>query len=348
MGDDIYNFLVQMGYSPTEQGEYYRCCAIYRGGDNPTALSISKKTGKWCDFPQGIRSAPFEKLIKLTLGESQDDFLKKYLDSESFSTPQSLFIKDDYMKNDIFPPSILNNLLNLYTFYEKRGISKETQSAYLAGYASSGKMYGRMVFPIYDEIRQLIGFAGRDVYGRENKNVPKWKIIGKKKNFVYPFFIPEMENKFMSSFNEEREVILVESIGDSMALYQNGIFNNLVSFGLSGCDSLYATLNRLNPDIITISFNNDKKSPINRGLIGSIKSFLALSSIFSIDKLRIKLPLCNDFGDMVLSSDKNIFDKWINKEIEPDMQREYMKNIIFNGSPDLFTIKEIKQAKSIL
>lgn len=337
-----------MGYSPTDQGEYYRCSALYRGGDNPTALSISKRTGKWCDFPQGVRNAPFEKLIKLTLGESQDDFLKKYLDSESFSIQQPLFEKDDYMKNDVFSPLLLNNLLNLYTFYEKRGISKETQSAYLTGYASSGKMYGRMVFPIYDEIRQLIGFAGRDVYGRENKNIPKWKIIGKKKNFVYPFFIPEMENKFISSFNKEGEIILVESIGDSMSLYQQGIFNNLVSFGLSGCDSLYAMLNRLNPNIITISFNNDKSSSINRGLIGCIKTFLTLSSIFDSNKLRIKLPLCNDFGDMILSPDKDIFNKWVAKEVNPDLQREYMKKIIFNGSSDLFTKKEIKQAKSIL
>lgn len=337
-----------MGYSPVEQGEYYRCKAIYRDGDNPTALSISKNSGRWCDFPQGISNAPFEKLIKLTLGETQDEFLKKFIESESMICQQQSFRKDDYMKNDVFSPSLLNNLLNLYTFYEKRGISKETQSAYLTGYASSGKMYGRMVFPIFDEMMQIIGFAGRDVYDRESKGIPKWKIIGKKKNFIYPFFLPDIKDKFMSSFKEKNEVILVESIGDSMALYQKGIYNNLVCFGLGANDALYGTLNRLNPDLITISFNNDKESSINRGLIGSIKAFLALSSMFSSNKLRIKLPLCNDFGDMILSADEDIFDKWLNKNINSEAQLEHMGKIIFQGFPDLFSKKESKQAQSIL
>lgn len=344
----IGDFLVQMGYSPVEQGEYYRCAALYRGGDNPTALSISKISGRWSDFPQGISNAPFEKLIELTLGETKDDFLKNYRDSETFSTQQPVFKKNDYMKDDFYSPTLLSNLLNLYTFYEKRGISKETQSAYLTGYASSGKMYGRMVFPIYNESRQIIGFAGRDVYDRESKNIPKWKILGKKKNFVYPFYLPEMENKFMESFKKNNEVILVESIGDSMALYQSGFMNNLVYFGLSGMDSLFGMLNRLNPDIITISFNNDTTSRVNRGLIGSIKAFLALSSIFDIDKLRIKLPLCNDFGDMILQ-DPQLFEKWSNKQIDKGVQREYMKKIISNASlSEFFTKKEIKQAEYIL
>lgn len=348
MSGSIYNYLVQMGYSPNEQGDYFRCTAVYRGGDNPTALSVHKASGRWSDFPQGISNAPFEKLIQLTLGESHEEFLEKYKLTEGLSDIQEVYKKDDYMKNDVYSPSLLNSLLNLYTFYEKRGITRETQNAYLAGYASSGKMYGRMVFPIYDECNQIIGFAGRDVYERHTRGIPKWKIIGKKKNFVYPFFLPLMREKFFESFDKNKEVVIVESIGDSMALYQQGIFNNLVIFGLNGGDGLFGFLNRLNPQKIIISLNNDKNSEINRGLIGAIKVYTALSGLFSVDKLEIRLPLMNDFGDMISCQDEEIFNKWKEKAINQGIQREYIKRIMLQGHPELFTKKEQKQISSTL
>jgi hypothetical protein len=338
-----------MGYSPTLQGEFYRCAAIYRDGDNPTALSINKNTGRWSDFVSGISNAPFEKLIDLTLGDESKPLVDEFKNATSMGMLEvkHQFSKEEYMKDDVYSPHLLKNLLNLYTFYEKRGISQKTQEAYASGYASSGKMYGRIVFPIYNEENQLIGFAGRDVYSRDTKNCPKWKLIGKKKNFVYPFHLPGMDVQFMDDFNNKgREVILVESIGDSMALYQNGMRNNLVCFGLACQESLAAFLNHLNPDMITIAFNNDANSSINRGLVACVKTYLALTGLFSPDKVRIKLPLRNDFGDMVMSGEQDIFDRWKVKGIDMSKQRAYMKQMVLKN-PELFTKKEAGLAKKV-
>ena len=59
---------------------------------------------------------------------------------------------------------------------------------------------------------------------------------------------------------KNKEVILVESIGDSMALYENGYKNNLVTFGLDVSQKLMTTLITLNPEKIIISTNNAKES----------------------------------------------------------------------------------------
>mgnify|MGYP001287018461 CR=1 FL=1 len=47
-------------------------------------------------------------------------------------------------------------------------------------------MYRRMVFPVYNEHNQIVGFSGRKV--DDDNDYPKWKHIGKRNNWVYPAF----------------------------------------------------------------------------------------------------------------------------------------------------------------
>ena len=51
---------------------------------------------------------------------------------------------------------------------------------------TDGKMKDRYVFPIFDKMDRLIGAAGRDV---TNFSSIKWKLIGEKSLWVYPFKI---------------------------------------------------------------------------------------------------------------------------------------------------------------
>ena len=80
----------------------------------------------------------------------------------------------------------LDKLFPNYSFYKKKGISEETQKKFQVGLAGVGKMYRRMVFPIYNEHQQIIGFSGRKV--DDNNNYPKWKHLGKRNSWVYPAF----------------------------------------------------------------------------------------------------------------------------------------------------------------
>ena len=56
------------------------------------------------------------------------------------------------------------------------------------------------------------------------------------------------------------EVILVESVGDAMALYEQGIKNVLVMFGLSVNGQIVNYLNSKSINQIFISTNNDRDS----------------------------------------------------------------------------------------
>jgi hypothetical protein len=112
----------------------------------------------------------------------------------------------------------------------------------------------------------------------------------------------------------DNEVILVESIGDSMALSNNGMYNNLVTFGLDCSASLVNYLVSKELKTIYISTNNDIESDKNRGMIAAIKIMIKLSSYFDFSILKIKPPLMNDFGEMQMSDNVLIFDSWRKRE----------------------------------
>ena len=65
-------------------------------------------------------------------------------------------------------------------------------------------------FPLYNLDNQIHGFSGRTVI--EEENIPKWKHLGRKSDWVYPHHIAH------PYIDKSNEVILVESIGDCMAL----------------------------------------------------------------------------------------------------------------------------------
>ena len=146
----------------------------------------------------------------------------------------------------IYPTSYLEKLLPMTTFYEKKNISEATQKIFQCGYAGGGKMYRRIVFPIYNLNNQIHGFSGRTVI--EGDNIPKWKHMGRKTDWVYP------HNLAHDNIEESGEVIIVESIGDCLALYEAGFKNVLM---LAGLDIFIKIMSYLN------SFDLDKNYCIN-------------------------------------------------------------------------------------
>jgi hypothetical protein len=303
MNSKIYSSLVELGYELSDFGNHWRTKAMYRGGDNPTSVMIYKDTGVWKDFVANKGPMPFKKLVELTLNTTDYSVIKKYI--EDYADYKAEEPKEKLEMEKIYPEECLKKLFPNYAFYEKRGISQSVQSMYKCGLASAGRMYRRIVFPIYNSDGQICGFSGRKV--DEDKDVPKWKHIGSKNNWVYPNCIPDFPE-----INEE--VILVESIGDSMALSENGHYNNLVMFGLDCSNALINLLVSKNLKRIYISNNNDSSSEKNRGLISSIKALIKLSSYFDLDILKIKPPLLNDFGEMQKSKDESLFSQWNESE----------------------------------
>ena len=300
--------LEKLGYSLQDCGSHWRTRAIFRNGKTNTSLIIYKDSGVWRDFGGDEQAKPFTALVKETLKTEDPKALKEYLinnpnQKESF-TPKEEVIEME----KIYPESYLEKLLPMKTFYEKRGVSSNTQDKFKCGYAGGGKMYRRIVFPIYDLDGQIHGFSGRSVTNDEH--IPKWKHMGRKTNWVYPHHLSH------SNIEDKEEVILVESIGDCMALYEAGHENVLMLAGLDISAKIISYLNSFDLKRIIVATNNDNSKDENTGALASIKVAAKLSSVFDLSLIKINPPVCNDFGEMLECDTAMLenFKKWYKRK----------------------------------
>ena len=203
-----------------------------------------------------------------------------------------------------YPEELISKLIPDYSYWESRNISPSIVSKFDGGLASKsegGKLQGRYVFAIRNKDRKIVGWAGRLVGYSEF--APKWKILGAKKSFVFPF-----NKETEDEIRRTKTVILIESIGDCLNLHQNKIINTKVLFGVKPSSQLIGYLIGLGVERIIISTNNDKQSKVGNLAAEKIKN--QLSKFFNVKKLHIILPESKDFGeeseDGILSFKKKI------------------------------------------
>lgn len=287
---DIKEALSSLGYVLQDRGSYWQTNAIYRNGDNKTAIQIYKDSGVWKDYVEQTPFMPLEKLIKITLGTTDQNLVDSYIKKkDAFSFESKINIEPKIKMEKIYEEKYLNKLLPHYKFYNNRGISNDTLSKFKGGMATEGKMNGRFIFPIFNLNNKIHGFSGRDLF--ESKNRPKWKHIGHKTKWIFP-------NHLFSFESFSNNVILVESIGDVLKLFQHGFTNVLCTFGLDFSPSLISHIIGLNPNKIIISLNDDSNNDLNSGKRASCKNFIKILSFFDYQKIYIHPPSKNDFGDM--------------------------------------------------
>jgi hypothetical protein len=285
----VKEILESIGYSPKLNGKSYNCIPLYRDSDSHV-LFVDKNNGLWYDF-KDCRGGELKELVRITLGKSMGE-AERFLKDRNFS---GNIPRENEEEVDVgtkhYPKEWLDRLEKNHLYWKKRGVKESTVATFKGGIAKNGRMYYRYVFPIFNEREEIIGFNGRDVL-HSAKRV-KWKILGKKKTFCYPYLF----NKEL--LHEVRKVILVESIGDMLRLWDNGIKNTLVLFGVHVSPMLAATLIKIDPTEIVIAVNNDKLKNGDAGNKASAKIKTKLSSYFDPEKIIIHLPQEeNDFGDM--------------------------------------------------
>jgi hypothetical protein len=292
--DQVRDILVDIGYNlRDEDAEWYRSSAVYRGGSNPTIMSINKETGSWKDFKTGDKGN-LKKLIRLTLNISNEEMKVRFKDVQSKinknrpSRPKLL--PED---GEIFPSSIVENFVEDNSYWNERGITDETLKLFRGGVCPAGVMKNRYTFPVFNSREDLIGVTGRYIHDiREGSFTKKWKIKGAKKNWRYPL---QVNSKILKKF---KKVILVESIGDMLALWQLGYRYAMVTFGTEISLSIVNFMLSLDPDKIIIAFNDDSERG-GAGNNAAKKEFKKLSRYFDQDQIKICLPSGeNDFGEM--------------------------------------------------
>ena len=289
---NLKDILLEIGYSNIiDSGRELRTRPIYRDSGNNTSLCIKKSDGRFFDYSANI-SGSFEDLIKLSLNlktitEAQDWLGNKLSNSELFVRVEKPLIKQPRILNK----QDLSLIIPRHQYWNKRGISNETLNIFGGGVMEEGRLKDRYVFPIFNRKRELVGFAGRDVKNNPGPNRPKWKHIGDKSKWKYPL------QSNIKVLQESKEVIIVESVGDMLALWENGIRNTVVVFGVNISVELLNLFIKLDLNKMIISFNNDSSNN-NVGNVAADKAKNKLLKYFDRRQVSVNLPPKNDFGDM--------------------------------------------------
>lgn len=290
--EQLKSILEELGYTLVDRGQYWHSQAVFRQGDNKTALQIWKNSGVWRDFVENTPPLPFAKLLEAHFGPDKKS-IEKYLQADYNPSTRTFSQSDRLTMDRIYEESLLDELLPHYQFYKDKGIDEAILKELKGGYATKGKMLRRFVFPIYNEDFQIHGFSGRDMSNREN--APKWKHLGRKSKWLYPYYA---SSACRESIKDKGSVIVVESIGDLLNLHQHGYHNVLVSFGLDISPKLLCHLVGIDVSRIIISLNNDSDKASNRGARAAVKNYLKLLTHFDFKQLSICLPVKSDFGEM--------------------------------------------------
>lgn len=295
---EIAEVLKNIGYNNLrDAGLWYRTSPLYRESDNNSVLAINKNTGYWYDYKL-CQGGNLSELIRLTLGFNTLEESEAYLkDNLQFVPAPQENTKTEIKTIKKFDPESLKKLVQDHEYWENRGVKPEITSFFQGGVATDGAMKNRYVFPIFSQNGSLIGFSGRDL---TEKSTTKWKHYGATKNWVYPAFFNQKE------IEKTKTVIIIESIGDMLALWQAGYKNMLVVFGLNLHASIIKFLLSLRVEKIYICFNNDSAKN-NAGNEAAEKTKYKLMQFFDSDNILIKLPNAKDFGEMTLDQIKDFF-----------------------------------------
>ena len=300
---DIKETLINLGYSNIQDlGNEYRAKPIYRESSSNTVLRIKKDTGFFTDFSRQITGS-FEELVRLSLKLEDIEDAKGWLKNKQYYCAPKKKIEPKLNHAKIFDKSILTNMISNHDYWTSRNVSIDALDQFKGGILNAGKMNGRYVFPIFNSKNQIVGVSGRCIQDNDKRNKlrPKWKHIGKINEWVYPAFIN------LEIIKKERQVILVESIGDMLALWNEGIKNVLVIFGLNISSGVLNFLLKTDPTYVIISLNNDSQGN-SAGNEAAEKNHRKMLKYFDKKQIITHLPTQNDFGEM---SSKEILD-WKN------------------------------------
>jgi len=279
---DILSILHEIGYTNlTDCGHEWSTRAIYRDGDNNTAISINKTTGFWFDFVER-KGGTLAQLVQITLK------LPSLSDSAAYlkDLPISIYNGEctELTETKKFDKTLLLKLIKDNSYWNSRGVSNATLDVFGGGVAVKNRMNGRYVFPIW-EGDDLIGLSGRSITDADIR----WKHLGVKSSWVFP--------QFTQYIKQNNSVLLVESIGDFLQLFDNGIKNVIVLFGVNLSTKIIQHLLKLDVGKIIIATNNDfENNFVGNRAAEDIKE--ELLNYFDESQVVIALPPKNDFGMM--------------------------------------------------
>ena len=80
--EKIKDSLTKLGYKLADRGAYWQTNAMFRNGDNKTAIQIYKNTGVWKDHVQNSSFSPFRRLVEITLGTNDKKQVQEFIEED--------------------------------------------------------------------------------------------------------------------------------------------------------------------------------------------------------------------------------------------------------------------------
>ncbi len=284
----VYDILTSLGYRLKDEGEYYRTAPNYRDCINQTEMVVRKDNGVYTDFGNSSHGS-LQKLVRLTVGPEQAGKILENYDPNKFSqSTVSVKIPKKYA----YDRSILKKLIPKWDMYLEAGVSEETMREFEVGLKIDGHLFNRYCLPIYDNKEVIVGFAGRHHQKKVPANVPKWKLHGHKKEWLWPAHLNASE------ITKKKQVILVESPNCVFHLWDAGVKNVICLFGVEMSPKVFHFLICEDLDKIIIATNNDAAGNGYAGQNAADKIQRTLLNYFAPNKIKIHLPTQKDFGEM--------------------------------------------------
>lgn len=253
-----------------------RCPACAKDGGDKSGqhLSVRPSGEFWCVV--GSESDP-----------NHNRFIRAFLKGDG--TQEDIQFIDPAPKltvETVYPESTLAKLSPDISYWLKRGMREDVLRRLECGLAprdEAGKLAGRTVFPLRNLEGQIVGFSGRLI--TNNSFAPRWKHLARIKGLTYPW---NVNGPFVT---KSKRAILVESIGDLLALNSHDINPVLCIFGLNLGDQIVSTLVGAAVNKVIISLNRDKDA--RKGQAAADRIARKLSPFIS--DIQIRLP--NGFKD---------------------------------------------------
>jgi DNA primase len=201
----------------------------------------------------------------------------------------------------IYPEDTLAKLIPDYTYWVGRKIKEDVLRKLECGLASKeekGKLSGRTVFPIRNLDGLIMGFTGRLV--EDNSFAAKWKHLVRSSKTVYPW------NVNGEAIRKSHTVVLVESVGDLLALMSHGIDNVICIFGLNLNSLIVSTLIGHDVKRVIISLNRDEDP--RKGQAAARKIEGRLENFFTDIRVVFPPEPFKDWGDAAKKDDDAAFD----------------------------------------
>lgn len=222
------------GKQAVADGDYFFCFSCGMGGDRISCLRARDQIS----YKEAARKLRAKLLPEENRKKTKEQVLQALAEAERFFSTRKNSLKTSYFEKRKLKKEIVKKFSlgysrggkELYDFLSKKGFEKEILEEAGLVFEKEDKVYdkfwNRVMFPIWDENGNVIGFGGRVLGEGKPKylNSPESIVFDKSHNLYAMHMAKEsLEDYF----------VLAEGYIDVISLHQNGFTNAVASLGTS-------------------------------------------------------------------------------------------------------------------